>query len=918
LALIAAVPDMQATRDIQKGMFMRNRVPVLFVFLLLLALTEPLAIAKDAQSGAKLLLNGEWRIQPSKELREGGEVLSKANFPVHSWYAASVPSTVLAALVKDEVYLDPYFGKNLRSIPGTTYPIGTEAFMLTPMPPESPFRSSWWYRTEFQVPSSFQGKTLWLHFNGVNYRANVWLNGHQIANSREMVGTWRVFEFNVSKSALPGQVNTLAVEVFPPQADDLAITFVDWAPTPPDKCMGIWRDVYLAASGPVALRDPHVVARLDLPAANQAHLAVSSDLRNASASALHGVLKGSIGKIQFSQAVDLGPHEFKTVTFSPGTYSQLNIANPQLWWPAQLGAQSLYRLELEFAIGGAVSDQQSIEFGIREVKAEVDAADHLLFSINGKKILIRGAGYSFDMLLRSSPERQEAELQYVKDMNLNAIRMEGKIEDDHFLELCDKYGILVLAGWCCCDQWEQWAKWTPENYAVAAASQKDQVRRLRWHPSLLTWLNGSDFHPPENVEEMYIKILKDNDWPNPFQSSATAEPSRVSGKSGVKMTGPYLYVAPPYWLEDQKLGGAHGFNTETCPGPAIPPIESLRRMLPRDHLWPIDTYWDYHAEGREFRSMELYQDVVDARYGPSSSAEEYAEKAQLAGYEAYRAMYEAFGRNKYTATGVIGWMLNSAWPSLHYHIYDYYLRQGGAYFGSKKGNEPLHVLYSYNDRSIAVVNSFYSGYKGLKVSAKIYNLDMSEKFTKDAVLDVEPDSSTTAFLIPDVADLSPTYFLVLRLTDASGSLQSSNLYWLSTKPDVLDWEHSVRLNTPSKQHADYSSLKQMPRVRLRLASKSEVNGAAGSTHVTVENPSQSLAFFVRLQLKDRLPEYDDEQRFHDREVLPVLWSDNYFSLLPGEKREITATYRAKDLGATTPVIEVGGWNVMAGSSGTTQ
>jgi exo-1,4-beta-D-glucosaminidase len=195
---------------------------------------------------------------------------------------------------------------------------------------------------------------------------------------------------------------------------------------------------------------------------------------------------------------------------------------------------------------------------------------------------------------------------------------------------------------------------------------------------------------------------------------------------------------------------------------------------------------------------------------------------------------------------------------------------------------------------------------------------MSEKFTKDAVLDVEPDSSTTAFLIPEIADLSPTYFLVLQLTDASGRLQSSNLYWLSTKPDVLDWEHSVRLNTPSKQHADYSSLKQMPKVRLRLASKSEVNGAAGSTHVTVENPSQSLAFFVRLQLKDRLPEYDDEQRFHDREVLPVLWSDNYFSLLPGEKREITATYRAKDLGATSPIIEVGGWNVMAGSSGTTQ
>ena len=894
---------------------MRNYISAFFIpFLLTAALSGQIALRGNSRFYARLPLSGEWRIQPSSQVREGGEVLSKVKFPIHSWYAASVPSTVLAALVKDEVYLDPYFGKNLRSIPGNSYPIGTESFMLTPMPPESPFRSSWWYRTEFEVPSAVQGKTIWLHFNGVNYRANVWLNGHQIANAKEMVGTWRVFEFDVTRSALPGHVNTLAVEVFPPQADDLAITFVDWAPTPADKCMGIWRDVYLVTSGPVALRDPLVVTHLDVPAANEAHLTVSSELRNATDRAVHGVLRGRIGDIQFSQSVDLGPHESKTVKFSPERYKQLNVSNPELWWPTQVGAQHLYTLDLQFAIENGVSDQQSIRFGVREVKAELDAADHLVFSINGKKILIRGAGYTFDMLLRSSPERQEAELQYVKDMNLNAIRMEGKIEDDHFLELCDKYGILVLTGWCCCDQWEQWPKWTPENYTVASASLRDQIRRLRAHPSLLTWLNGSDFHPPVNIEEMYIKILKENDWPNPFQSSATAEPSSVTGKSGVKMTGPYLYVAPPYWLEDKKYGGAHGFNTETCPGPAIPPIDSLRRLLPRDHLWPIDSYWDYHAEGREFRSMELYQDVVDARYGHSSSAEEYAEKAQLAGYEAYRAMFEAYGRNKYTSTGVIGWMLNSAWPSLHYHIYDYYLRQGGAYFGTKKANEPLHVLYSYNDQSIVVVNSLYSGYKGLKVSAKLYNFDMSEKLSKDTVLDVEPDSSTTAFAVPAVPDLTPTYFVVLRLTDASGTLLSSNLYWLSTKGDVLDWDRSVRLNTPSKHHADYTSLMQLPKVQLKFSSVSEVSGDSGITHVTVENPTQNLAFFVRLKLEDGLPEYDEEQRFHDREVLPVLWSDNYSSLVPGEKREFTATYRVQDLAGTAPLIRVGGWNVIPSSS----
>jgi exo-1,4-beta-D-glucosaminidase len=355
-------------------------------------------------------------------------------------------------------------------------------------------------------------------------------------------------------------------------------------------------------------------------------------------------------------------------------------------------------------------------------------------------------------------------------------------------------------------------------------------------------------------------------------------------------------------------------DTLTGPGPAIPPVESLRRMLPRDHLWPIDSYWDYHAEGREFRSMELYQDVVDARYGPSSSVDEYAEKAQLAGFEAYRAMFEAFGRNKYSSTGLIGWMLNSAWPSLHYHIYDYYLRQGGGYFGTKKANEPLHIQYSYDDQSIVLVNSYYSFYKGLKVTAKVYNVDMSEKFSEDAVIDVDPDSSTRVFAIPDVPGLTSAYFIVLRLTDASGTLLSSNLYWLSTKADVLDWEHSVRLRTPSKQHADYKSRMQLPKVELKVSSQSEVSGEVGTTRVTVENPTRNLAFFVRLKLEDGLPEYDEEQKFHEKEVLPVLWGDNYFSLLPGEKREVAATYREKDLAGTAPVIEVQGWNVIGSSS----
>ncbi|HYK88280.1 MAG TPA: beta galactosidase jelly roll domain-containing protein [Acidobacteriota bacterium] len=864
----------------------------------------------ETRGGYRFVLKDNWKIQPSTQVQKDGKEISTTGFRTDNWYPATVPSTVLAALVEEQVLLDPYYGLNLRSLPGASNPIGREDFMLKPMPPESPFRSSWWYRTEFGIPSAFQNKTVWLNFSGVNYRSNVWLNGHLIASAAEMAGTWRTFEFDINGSVVPG-TNTLAVEVFPPGPDDLAITFVDWAPTPPDKCMGIWRDVYLTATGPISLRYPQVITRLDLPAADKAHLTVSAELRNASEKPVRGVVKGDIGGIHLTQSVELGPREVKNVSFTSDDFANLNVSTPKLWWPAQVGPQNLYTLDMQVDTGGGISDQQSIRFGIREIKAQVDARDHLVFSVNGKKILIRGAGYSFDMLLRSSRERQEAELKYVRDLNLNTIRMEGKIEDDHFLDLTDEYGILVLAGWCCCDQWEQWSKWKEENYTIAAESLRDQIRRLRSHPSLLSWMNGSDFPPPPKVEEMYIKILHDNGWPNPFQSSATATPTSVTGRTGVKMTGPYLYVAPPYWLLDKEHGGAHGFNTETIPGPAIPPFESLRRMLPREHLWPIDTYWDYHAEGREFRSMELYEEIVNARYGPSASAEEYAAKAQVAGYEAYRAMFEAFGRNKYTSTGVIGWMLNSAWPSLHYHIYDYYLRQGGAYFGTKKANELLHIQYSYDDQSIVIVNSYYQPFKGLKANAGIYNLDMSERYARAVVVDVGPDSSTRVFSLPQIQDLTPTYFLRLRLEDPNGTLISSNFYWLSVKPDVLDWNNTVRLRTPSKQHADFTGLMGLPKVNLRLSSRSEAKGDIGVMHVTVENPTQSVAFFVHLKLNDGLPEYDEEQNFHDQEILPVLWEDNYFPLVPGEKRNLTVTYRAK--AGAVPVVEVQGWN-LAGTS----
>ncbi len=857
--------------------------------------TALLLLCSALPAAEKIVLRQGWAIQSSADVREAGDTVSTAGFEPRGWYPATLPSTVLSALVADQVYPDPYFGMNLRSIPGASYRVSAN-FSNIAMPPDSPFRHAWWYRAKFELPPAYRGKTVWLGFDGINFRANVWVNGRQVADAAHMAGAWRVWQLDVTAAARPGESNVLAVEVFPPLPHDLAITFVDWNPLPPDKGMGLWRDVWVAATGPVALRFPMVTTHLRGTAAD---LTIRAEAVNATDRAVEGVLKAAIESIELSQPVRLAPHETGVVHFTPADYPQLKIAQPRLWWPAQVGEQNLHPLELRFESSGAVSDVSRTQFGIREVTSEIDAKGHRLFRINGRNILVRGAGYTFDMLLRSSPERQEAELRYVRDMNLNAVRFEGKLEDDHFLELCDRYGILVLAGWCCCDHWERWGEWDSEDETIAAASLRDQLRRMAQHPSLADWMYGSDNPPPPKIERMYLDILKQTEWPNPFHSSATAKPT-PAGPTGVKMTGPYEYIAPSYWYLDDSRGGAHGFNTETSPGPSPPPVETLRRMLPAEHLWPIDSWWDYHAGGGAFKDIHVFTEALDARYGKSATLEEFARKAQMMAYEGHRAMFEAYGRNKYTSTGVVQWMLNNAWPGLIWHLYDWYLRPGGSYFGAKKANEPLHVQYSYDDRSVVVVNSYYRTLAHLTVSAKVFNLDMTEKFSGSASLDAAEDSSTRVLTLPEIAGLTSTYFVSLRLTDAAGKPLSENFYWLSTSPETLAWEKSDWYHTPTKTFADYSALNSLAQVQLNVASQTAQHGDEGVTSVTITNPGPSLAFAVRLKVK---------KGAGGDEVLPVIWEDNYFALLPGETRRVSATYRSRDLGRARPVVEVDGWNV---------
>jgi exo-1,4-beta-D-glucosaminidase len=835
-----------------------------------------------------------WTIRSSAGLAAQGAAVSTAGFAAAGWHKARVPNTVVAALVEDGTYPDPYFGMNLRSIPGTSYKIG-ERFTLIPTPPESPFKPAWWYRTEFDLPASKAGRPLWMHFDGINYRANIWVNGTQIARATDVAGVFRRYEFDVTRVARAGARNAVAAEVFGPEPHDLAIMWVDWNPTPADKNMGLWGDVYLTDSGPLALRNPHVMTKLDLPSLATARLTITTEVRNGSDHPVMGTVTGAIAGARFGLPVSLAAGETRLVRFTPEASPDLVLKNPRVWWPYRMGKPELYTLDLAVEADGAVSDRQQVRFGVQEITTELTPAGHRLWKVNGRNILIRGGGWASDMLLRPiTTERARTEMRYVKEMGLNTIRLEGKLETDQFYDLADEEGILTMPGWCCCDQWEHWKDWDAEDHRVAPASLESQILRLRNHPSVAAWFNGSDFPPPADVEKTYLAVLAKLEWDKPAVSNATDAAGPVSGPSGVKMRGPYDYVAPAYWLTDTKNGGAFGFATEIGPGGAVPPIESLKRMLPPDHLWPIDDFWRFHAGGDEFKDLNLFTAALEGRYGKATSAEDYARKAQALAYDNHRAMFEGYARNKYVSTGVIQWMLNNAWPSMIWHLYDYYLRPGGSYFGSKKAAEPLHVQFSYDDRRVAVVNDLQEAFAGLKVKAEVFDLDLNPKFAEEATVDVAADGVARAMTIPKVA-VPSAYFVRLTLHDGAGALRSRNFYWLSSKDDVIDWAGTKWYYTPTKTHADLTALATLPPTTITVSGR-PVAGTEPASLVTVTNTGKSLAFQVRLKMVDARS---------GEEQLPVFWEDNYFELFPGETREVRVAHLGSQVGL---VPTASAWN----------
>jgi len=428
--------------------------------------------------------------------------------------------------------------------------------------------------------------------------------------------------------------------------------------------------------------------------------------------------------------------------------------------------------------------------------------------------------------------------------------------------------------------------------------------RIAPHPSALVWLNGSDNPPPAAVEKAYIRVLKEADWPNPYLSSASSEETTVTGPSGVKMTGPYDYVPPDYWLTaNGRYGGASGFITETSAGPSVPPISSLRKMLPASDLAPGSAGWNYHAGSLGFKDLTHVEAAMAAIYGSPSGLDDYNRKAQAMAYDSERAMFEAYSGNKYESTGVIQWMLSNAWPSLIWHLYDYYLQPAAGYFGVKKACEPLHVQYRYDDRTVEVVNSRYEAAAGLTVTAEVYDLALHQKFSRRAQVDVASDSVAKALTLPDDAfdPAQPVHFVRLKLQNGSGETVSANFYWISSKKTAYDWGKTTYRYTPVSAYEDFAALQALPKAGpLRASARTEKDGDSLVVVARIENQSTSLAFQVHLGITP--PGADSE-------ILPVLWQDNYIELMPGESREVSARFinpRVLDGGAE---LRVSGWNI---------
>ena len=744
------------------------------------------------------------------------------------------------------------------------------------------FEQPWVYTTRFDAAKGLRHV---LRFDGVGYSADIRLNGIVLASADTTFGFYCVREFDVT-SIVKKKGNRLEVTVHRAPAASLNSGYADWNPRPVDESMGIVRKVELISVPNVEVKDVYVRPEVNPDDLSKAAFTAFVTLVNRSEAPVTGVMEGTYDSGSFQQSLTLAPGEERVVSVRE------DVKNPRIWWSHDLGRAEMYSLKVSFGS----SHSRSVRFGLRAVSSEIDEKGHLQLYLNGKKILFKAAGWTDDIFMTDTPERTRAQLEFVKDMGLNGVRFENIWgRDDTVYDLCDELGLVSIVGWSCQWEWEdycgiketkRWGCISGQPWEdLAARYFHDQVIRLRNHPSLLAWLTGSDRIPAPTLEERYLAMYKVLDY-RPYVCSAKGMTS-LAGPSGVKMEGPYEYVGPDYWYRDTKHGGAFGFNTETGIGLNIPQKESVRRMVGAENLWPLGEAWYYHctASASHMNNTAIIEKVMQAEYGAPESVDDFMKKAHALDYDGTRAMFEAFRCRLPETTGIVQWMLNSAWPSLYWQLYDYYLVPTAGYYGTKKACAPYQLIYDYAKHAVYAVNEVAKDTR-MNATMQVYGPDGKFLRKEETRVSLHPREPRKAF-----KDIQGPCFILLTLTNDDGKKVSDNFYAIPAGENAYEWKKSDWCFTPISEYVDMSFVSQLPQATLTMKTRPTDKGF----DVTLTNVSDVLAYQNILKAKDDADEL----------IPAVVWSDNFFTIAPGESRRVSCRIPA---GSPRARITHEGWN----------
>ena len=896
-----------------------------------------------AQSAVTLEKLSAFTLQSSAVVTTGGDSLSRADYVAPGyWFPVTVPCTVLTGLVRNGVYPDPYSGMNNMLIPDAsdTFNRQYDLFRFSHLPNDpNPWKKPYWYRTSFAVPAQQSGKRFQLLFKGINYRAEVWVNGKKIADSSQMAGMFAEYSLNVSEAIQPGKTNGLAVKIYPldfpglpshPQTTALGdfydnggptgdigknVTMLssvgwDWIPEVRDRNIGIWQPVYLRTTGHVIIKRPQITTTL-CPGkdSGKADIDLRLSLDN-DGSALSGRLQVTISpenfqgeSFQVSLPVTAKAGADTEVHLDRRTAAALRINKPSLWWPNGYGKPNLYRMRLRWIVAGKILEDSSVVFGIRSVSSQTQTVNGWVrrdFYVNGRKIHLVGGAWVPDMMLNRDSLRNDLELRLCQNARVNLVRIwgGGLGETDDFYAGADRYGLLVWQDfWITGDThggFKGSADW-PLQASVFMNNVRSTIYRLRNHPSLLVWTGGNEGHAREELYNGMRDEVAGLDGSRPFipcSSGFSKAPADWKGSwpddkpAGVYSGGPYAWVGEKKYFDLVDAGKDWVFKDETGI-PSQPPLNSLAKIIP-DLIpdstlpYPLNNSWGYHDACSGNGKYDVYYKTMTDRFGPPDNLHDFSIRMQLLNASGYRAIFESAGHKLDETGGVMLWKLNAAFPSVIWQIFDWYLEPNAGYYFMQTACEPLHLQWNYDDSSVSLINRIYTSESGLK--ARIRVLSVAGKPLYDTSLNAASAPATVQQLLslrPVLARATGISFVVLDLKNGAGESPSRNTYWLAAGDR-------------------FQELKQMEPVGITVkVLGNEKKADQLSWRLELNNPSHQLAFFINPQLWSA-----------GQEIMPSFWSANYFTLPPGEKITVSVSAPQR-LCADRISIRVDGWNVHA-------